>query len=574
MKKNIVRFFSIIFLLFSTLFVTNSHAQELSNPLNLLQQNVKDVTIKEAVYKQTFQEKNGSCIVSVKILSTDKQDEVEYEFNLSDLNEYKIELNASRQSLNIECETKGRKNVIRVYENGRIKKYTNNFEFYAKDVDNGKLIVEQLKKQVETCNENQNDLANILGNSPDLNLAIQYLKTNIKKVTVNEISVEQSFSVNDEFNALCSFDITHSEDSKNIKYIFNATDINLSSVDFETKNEFVFIQGQAKGNSKLIEVFENGEKENFTNKFEFYVEDIEAGRKIKNVLMYYVGESEKVKSGELAKLDNLNSLIELNDFFTSRLKDESINNVSYSQSFSYDAQNAYMFTFSVVNENKGDAESSLVNLVDLNENGVSFNSSGSGVKIKMKTNGGSNLVKNSQNGEFGKYTNEIELWSSGIEDARILVETLKKMILKANEIYEPSFVSGFVNPTKEQCLSFLTENFTNVVEGDNAFNLELKGEEENSCKLTYKEHDVTKDKTLEYKFDMNDINVYKISFNTRGKEATIYMETKGEKKYIEVFEQGTSEGYNNKIDLKVQDIEKARLISEAFKKLSNYCSDN
>jgi hypothetical protein len=52
------------------------------------------------------------------------------------------------------------------------------------------------------------------------------------------------------------------------------------------------------------------------------------------------------------------------------------------------------------------------------------------------------------------------------------------------------------------------------------------------------------------------------------------METKGEKLYIEMYEQGIPKGYDNKIDLKVQDIENARLICEAFKSLSSHCSEN
>ena len=120
----------------------------------------------------------------------------------------------------------------------------------------------------------------------------------------------------------------------------------------------------------------------------------------------------------------------------------------------------------------------------------------------------------------------------------------------------------------------MNKSFTKVVEGDNAYNLELNKDADNSCKLDYKVDDVTKGKTYEYKFDMNDINVYKINFNSRGQEATVHLETKGEKKYIEILEQGASKGYDNSVDLKAQNIEDARLISEAFKKLSAYCSEN
>ena len=574
MNLKIIQFISPFFVIHLTLLLSIGFAQESSDQLSTLHQNITDVTLKDVVYKQTFHEKNGSCIVSIKIINSDNQKEEEYECNLSDLNEYKIELKASKQSLKIVCETKGSKNVVRIYENDKIKKYTNKFEFYAKDIENGKLIVSELQNLVKRCTENQNDLPNILGNSPDLKSAIQYLKENVRKVSVNENTLDQGFSVNEDFKALCSFEITDNKNSKNIRYNFNAADINISTIDFETKNEFVYVKAQTKGNAKLIEVFENGEKVNFTNKFEFYAEDIEEGRKFKNVVTYFVQESENLKSQELSNLEKLNSLIELNDFFKTKLKNESINDVSYKQSFTYENPKMYLCTFNVVNENKGELVSSFVNLIDLNKNNVSFNTSGSGVKIELETNGKLNLAGNSINGNPEKFTNKIILWSSGIEDARILVETMKKMISNAGEIYNPNFIEGTDNPTKIQCNTYLNQSFIKVVDGSDAFNLELKEDIENSCKLIYKEHDVTKDKTYEYKFDLNDINIHKINFSSSGKVATVRMETKGEKKYIEMFEQGTSKGYNNKIDLKVQDIENARLICEAFKNLSSHCSEN
>lgn len=196
--------------LYFTILIPICFAQE-TNDIRLLSQKITDVTVKNAVLKQTFLEKSGSCIVSFKISNSENQKEEEYECNLSDLNEYKIDLNTSKQSLKIVCETKGGKNVVRMYENGRIKKYTDKFDFYAKDVNNGKLIVQELQKQVKLCNENQNELSNIFGNSPDLNSVVEYLQTNVTKVTVNDVSIDQNFSVNEKFKALFNFEITNKD---------------------------------------------------------------------------------------------------------------------------------------------------------------------------------------------------------------------------------------------------------------------------------------------------------------------------------------------------------------------------
>lgn len=136
-----------ISVLYFTVFISSCcFAQKSSNPLSLLHQNISDVTIKDDVYKQTFQGKNGSCIVSFKILNSKNQNEDEYECNLSDLNEYKIELNVSKQRLKIKSKTKSR-DVVSVYENGKIKNYTDKCEFYAKVVAHSKMTEhEQTRK--------------------------------------------------------------------------------------------------------------------------------------------------------------------------------------------------------------------------------------------------------------------------------------------------------------------------------------------------------------------------------------------------------------------------------------------
>lgn len=557
-----------------SLFSVTCFAQVSEDAISVLRNNIGEVTIKDKVYHQSFQVKNGSCIVSFEITDAEKQDVIEYECNLSDLNEYKVDLNATKQSLKIECETRGKKNVVRIYENGKIKKYTNSFEFYAKDVDNGKLIVQELKEQVKTCSESQNNVSAILGDSPKIENTIDFLKTNIKKVQVNEAAITQTFSVDNDYSALCSIDVVENSNQKSTKYVFNASDINPASVDFETKNEFVFVEGQTNGNNKLIAVFENGEKQNYTNKFNFYVEDIEEGRKLKNVFEKYVKNANDIKSHEFEKLEKLNSLSELNDFFVSKLTGLTANKTSYKQSFSYKEPTNYICTFTLINENKSETESYNVNLIDLNMSKTNFDTSGDAVKIETETSGKTNLIGYQINGEPGKYTDKITFWSSSIEDARILVGTLYKMIAKANEVYKPNFVLGVDNPNKEQCLKFLNESFTKVVLGDEAFELELKADEENDCKLIYTEHDVSKDKTSEYKFGLGDLNTDQISFDARGQEVKIHLEIKGGKKFIEILEQGTPKGFDNKLDLKANDIESARLITEALKVMSGLGNEN
>ena len=136
------------FLILNFITVLN-YAQESNDSFNLLKQNITDVTIKDVNYIQYFQGKNEPCIVSFKIVNTKNEKEEEYECNLSDLDEKKVELNATKQSLNVECVTRKNKDLVRVYENDKIKEYTNKFIFYATDVEKGKLIVRELHNLIK-----------------------------------------------------------------------------------------------------------------------------------------------------------------------------------------------------------------------------------------------------------------------------------------------------------------------------------------------------------------------------------------------------------------------------------------
>jgi hypothetical protein len=90
MCLKIIQFIYPFFVINFRLLVSICFAQ--SDQLSPLHQNITDVTLKNVVYKQTFEKKNSSCIVSIKILNSVNQKEEEYECNLSDLNEYNIDL--------------------------------------------------------------------------------------------------------------------------------------------------------------------------------------------------------------------------------------------------------------------------------------------------------------------------------------------------------------------------------------------------------------------------------------------------------------------------------------------------
>lgn len=563
----------LITLLNILMFISAMYAQDVESIENFMKNNVIQVSVDEEIIEQSFEINQQQCIYSIHVNNTEEDDAYTYEFNAGDLNEYKITFETGKHDVYIETETKGGKDLIRKFENDQVDGYDDDFSFYANDVEHARALVENFKNLVRNCSKMQEKIGFVLGDDPTITNALNYLSENINKISVNETSINQELTYDNIYPSLMKLHLTNESEGETFIYELNASDINATTIQFDTDDEFVFIEIETKGERDLIKVFENGELEGYDNGFVVYADNIENARKLVEVLKFYVNEAEKIQSVELAELNNALELTDINVFISKHVNNVVVDDENFKQSYTYNPSQPFMAILTVENVNDAEAYEYNFNLADLNQNALSFDTKGNKVFIEINTSGERDLVMVHENGELDDYENEIVFQANGIEEARYIIEGFKKAVATSKEQQENSFIKGNSTPSKTQTIDFLTTTIKEVVIGEDAYKQELTTDPQNKCLVNMKVTDVSEGETLLYKFNCIDMNIHKTSFDTDGNEVFVELETIGGNDLIEVIEDGVTDDFENDLSIRATDIEEARKIEMALEHLITICSE-
>jgi hypothetical protein len=110
-----------------------------------------------------------------------------------------------------------------------------------------------------------------------------------------------------------------------------------------------------------------------------------------------------------------------------------------------------------------------------------------------------------------------------------------------------------------------------VVETDTYQQSIEKGSSE--CLLKYNLTDVSDDTQYVYEFNLKDVDVNKIQFETNKGEALVTIQIKGGNDLVQVYENGEVDGFENEFQIKTKDIEQARKLETAFKMMTEVCTE-
>ena len=120
-----------------------------------IKNNIKDVSLDETTFKQTFEPVDAGKINKVKFTRTEVNPkgsggEEVYEFNLSDISPLTIDVDVRGKWLYVTMETDFKGKIIKYYKDGKIMPYTSKVEFAINDVDASRNMVSAFKKAVNS----------------------------------------------------------------------------------------------------------------------------------------------------------------------------------------------------------------------------------------------------------------------------------------------------------------------------------------------------------------------------------------------------------------------------------------
>ena len=214
-----------------------------------------------------------------------------------------------------------------------------------------------------------------------------------------------------------------------------------------------------------------------------------------------------------------------------------------------------------------------VNATDLNQYKVRFNTKGKAVMVEAETRGGKDLVRTFEDSEVKGFDDGFELYATGVENARDLVNALKEMVKTCNDSNKDILVDGKANPSFDEALTYLSSAIGKVAVGQEEFNQSLSYDSEQPTVVTYTWEDPAKGKSRKYVANVADFNEQSVSFNTKGGNVWLTMETQGGRDLIQTYEDDEPDDYESEIKMMATDIEQARVLEKALKALIATAAD-
>lgn len=257
----------------------------ISEGISIVNKLSEKVTVNE---NSTSQNLNGTCVVVFQqnFENSKKNSVNEYIFNFKDLNKNSVNYTTKGQEVILTVDTKGGNKFIKYTEDGEQKNFEDALKFYVAEVEDAIVIKNTIQEIIELCNQ-QNPEYEGLSKAEKLNK----LKEKFQKVTINDITYDQSLDSNAEGLSVTfkKVKITSKKSEETISE-FNLKDINSGSVVMETSGKNVIVKASTYYMDKIIKFYEDGEIKNYQNSIEIEANDIENARRIKLLLEAITGK--------------------------------------------------------------------------------------------------------------------------------------------------------------------------------------------------------------------------------------------------------------------------------------------
>lgn len=560
----------IILIICCILFPTILPAQQEFPSLEEFAKLVVDVQANKDAFDQDFVVKNAaSCICELQIDDERKGDRETFLFNLADLSVQSINYTTSKYHVYIEAETKGREDLIRVTENGKIQGYQDDLIIYASGLEEAKVLNEQLKELVRSCDEQVAELYQ-KQSLPDHISALRYLTKHISEVIVNSNRYVQEFSFQESQPWLVTYHLTDIDKGKSYLYSWNTEDIDLESLEINTRKELILIELEIKGKEDYIRVQENGELENYTDNVIIVAPDIEEARRWISAYKS-LGLGKQARTNPLLKVENSDHLNGLMSFLAKNVGTVTINSDAYAQNFSFNPELPQLITFESTESGKGKQMKYRWNMGDLDAGDIDFTTRGKEVHLEVKTHNKQTYIQEIEEGEISDYVHNLIIQAPGIEEVRVWVNVMKQAISLSNQKNQNPFDRRFGSPDYENAWSFSMESVKTVQMSGRTYRQSIERDQSNPCYITFRLDDVDKSDDFLFKFNLEDIRPESINIDAKRETLFIELACGDNSDCIEEIENGEREDFVDEIAIRCDDIEQAKGLRASLTFLTQTC---
>jgi len=407
-----------------------------------------------------------------------------------------------------------------------------------------------------------------IGNTQSLTELLADIQQQVKEVQTEKYTYVQTLEYDEEKPYQITYNLVavsnKKGDSKTFTYHFNLGDIAANQVRWNSKNGMKIMMKTIR-QQPLIQYFEEGEQQNYESEINIYCENIDNARIVEKLLKSAIPIAKKTWEESVELPQELKPLL---NWLQVEVGQVNVGDKSIEQSLSLSPDYPDRIALEVT---ETDAKGKVENYVqrwsfgDIHNPSLKMNIKGKLVFVEAKTQRTLKYIEQIDEEGNKSFESSFRLYTESPDKAAALLLALDKILSLARKAQQ----------ARMQEVSTPADALTNLVDLIQPFELsESRYTQQLSpdCLSTYtiEMQEKNKDKSEQYQFHFEDFNPSTIKVKIRKSLLEVEVGTKQKKKFIQVVD-NESIAYQNKLSLKLPDVETARKTVHLLKMVIEEC---
>jgi len=491
---------------------------------------------------------------SIKTSSKGKEEKHAYEFSMADIDKNTVSEQTKGDQIFVKLSCKAGKKLIKSFGKSNSVSYVSEFQIIAENIDNARAIKKIIKQIIPLAIEETEARLQ----ATTYNELLSWLEENIGDADCGKTNYEQSLTQEDAGIGTVVFNQKKTSGSKETetKYTFNLSDLNARSISYSVKGSEMAISVETNARKSYIEAANDEKQMPYTSKIAIYVNDSEKAKDLKTALSRIIPLAKETLESALPKTDDLDELLSL---LSDNVQEVSNNSINIQQQI--EAQLITNYTTTTETSKATINNSYQFFIGDLDVNTVKTKISGIDIVTTVQIKAKKHYIKVVKNDIVQNYGYSIKIYCSNIENNRRLEMILKQLIPLAEDNYESIVPQGNASDK----ISWALEQVKEISDDSYTYEQSLELDDETTLKYTLIKSSSKKSTETIYECNYGDLNSKTVDLVVKGKQLFVKLNTKLNKKLINVYQDAEIKPYTNAFQIQFDDLEVARNFVIALK---------
>ncbi len=396
----------------------------------------------------------------------------------------------------------------------------------------------------------------------ELELSLKSIEGQLSSVSLEKVEYEHDLRFDGYNPYLVTLEVRTLKGKKvsNDSYQFNLANIDQDRIEYSEKKTHFELKLTCVDKQKFIQPFKDGKQANYTHTLTLYARSADQARALQSSFRLAIPQARALVEETVNLADMENGM----DWLNEQVDDVKIGKNFFSQSFERDEDISTQVRFLL------DDEITIINLIDLNPNSIAIDVQGKKLMVVGQTDDKVDFITQQKKGSLKGYSNKFALLVETVEEGKLTVDVLQKMIPWARSEFK-RYVP-VVNDRVEG-LALLKEYVGTAMEGGGN---KVGQTIEATCitQLTQIKSSKKESVTQETKFNLDDLDNKNLDVSISGKTITVDLQTKSKLNLFQTFTNEQFDKYSNKHSIYASDVENARYLQQLIPKVIATCKSD